>query len=234
MAGRAYSESFDQGPGGWIGWDGSGAARLEIDDGVAISRSPWWVDYNHAPPGGGYLHLLFCLHTHPQSTTRAELQKAGGVNRFVRGGFPTDFTRAKMTLRLRGEVEQRGAALALLVQARVGDFFINHVLMAQPFAVAPDWSEQTINLEPDPQQWKCMGSRHDRMDFYGWGEIADVLRDVNGDIILVFHLLDVVPSRPVDGDPHRLRADVDYQVDRSRLPQGSVMLDEVRIEFAGA
>ena len=105
--------------------------------------------------------------------------------------------------------------------------------MGQPFAITEDWSEQTITLDPDPEQWKCMGSRHDRTDFYGWGDISDVLRDLNDDIIFVLHPLDVVPAEPIDGDPHRLKAGEDYQVDRSRLPAGYVMLDEVRIEFPG-
>jgi hypothetical protein len=37
---------------------------------------------------------------------------------------------------------------------------------------------------------------------------------------------------PLDSDPHRLRPERDYPVWRSRLPEGYVYLDEVRIEFA--
>jgi hypothetical protein len=37
---------------------------------------------------------------------------------------------------------------------------------------------------------------------------------------------------PLHGDPHRLRPERDYPVWRSRLPEGYLMLDEVRIEFA--
>ncbi len=228
---RTYIENFDQGPGGWIGWDAEGAQALEIQNGIAVSRGPWWVDFNHAPPGGGYLHLLFCLHTHPRWNTPLLLEK-GGTNRFTAGGFPTDFTEARLTLRLRGEMEGRGAELVLLAQAQVGDIYLNHVLMGQPFVVKPEWSAQTIQLAPDPGQWKCLGSRHDRLETYGWGEIGPVLRDLNGDIILVLHPLEVVPQGPIDGDPHRLRAGKDYEVDYSRLPAGHVMMDEVRIEFS--
>jgi hypothetical protein len=35
---------------------------------------------------------------------------------------------------------------------------------------------------------------------------------------------------PIGGDPHRLRPEKDYPVWRSRLPEGYVILDEVRIE----
>jgi hypothetical protein len=198
---------------------------------VAVSRSPWWIDYNHAPPGGGYLHLLFCLYTTAGYANSYEA--IGGPNRFVQGGFPTGFTGARVTARLKGQLDARGAQLVLLAQSRVGSININHVLMGQPFAVTEDWTEQNITLDPDPEQWKCMGSRHDRTDFYGWGDIADVLRDLNDDIIFVLHPLDIVPAEPTDGNPHRLKAGEDYEVDRSRLPAGHVMLDEVRIEFPG-
>jgi len=57
------------------------------------------------------------------------------------------------------------------------------------------------------------------------------LRDVNCNIILILFPLDIVPAQPIDADPHFLRAGKDYPVDRSRLPEGYVMLDEVRIEF---
>ena len=39
------------------------------------------------------------------------------------------------------------------------------------------------------------------------------------------------PAEPVDGNPHLLKAGEDYKADLSRLPEGTVMLDEVRIEF---
>ena len=57
MTPRTYVTTFDDGPGGWVGRK----VALEVADGIAISRSPWWVDANHAPPGGGYLHLLYIL-----------------------------------------------------------------------------------------------------------------------------------------------------------------------------
>jgi hypothetical protein len=224
--GMTYVETFDDGAGGWTSWS-RGLTALETRPGSVVSRSPWWIDANHAPPGGGYLHLLFVLYTSEHRET-----PQSGVNRFVEDGFPTDFTNARMTLRLRGELETRGTKLVLLAQARVGDRALNHVLTAQPFEVTPDWTEQTITLVPDPDQWLCLGSRHDRMDTYGWGDIADVLRDLNADIILVLHPVDVAPAGPIDHDPHYLSAGKDYDADVSRLPSGYVEMDEVRIEFA--
>ena len=48
-----------------VGMAADGERALAICDGVAVSRSPWWVDYNHAPPGGGYFAkkgTFFLLH----------------------------------------------------------------------------------------------------------------------------------------------------------------------------
>ena len=151
MPGQTYIETFDDGPGGWLGWESIavGPKRLEIEDGAILSRSPWWIDYNHAPPGGGYLHLPFYLQTNSLYGDFRQDRELGGRNRFVEGGFPGDFTNAKMTLRLKGEMELRGDDLLLLVQAKVGDIHVNQVLTKQPFKVTSDWSEQTIILAPD-------------------------------------------------------------------------------------
>ena len=232
---RTYIETFENGPGGWmhcVGNGDDGVQRLQIEDGAAVSRSPWWIDYNHAPPGAGYLHLLFALHTQHGPNFPVHFEEVGGPNRFIEGGFSTNFTNAQVTLRLRGELEQRGSQVVFLAQAKVGNHTIGHLLVGQPFMVTPQWSEQTVTLTPEAQQWKCLGSRHDRNETYGWGEVGDVLRDLNVDILLVLHPLDVVPLPTLEGDMHRLKAGEEYSVDRSRLPQGYVMLDEVRIQFA--
>src|SRR6185369_9317586 len=102
----------------------------------------------------------------------------------------------------------------------------------QPMRVGPDWSEQTVVCEPDESQWTCLGSRHDRTDYYGRAPLPTVLADVNTNILLVLFPLDIAPMGPLDGDPHLLRPEKDYPVWRSRLPEGYVMLDEVRIAFA--
>ncbi len=228
-----YLETFADGPGGWLGWDATGPRRLEFVDGAAISSGPWWVDSNHAPPGGGYLHLLYCLHTHQSFYALRNFAELGGVNRFIEEGFQRDFTDARLTLRLKGEVEWQGSQLLLLAQARVGDICVNSVLEAQPLEVSSAWTEQTITLEADDDQWKCLGARHDVTDAYSWGNIGPVLKDLNCDIILILHPLDVVALEPLEGDLHQQRAEKEYEVDRSRLPSGRVLLDEVRIEFAG-
>ena len=227
-----YVETFDDGPGGWYGWisNATGPKPLEIRDGGAISRSPWWIDYNHAPPGAGYLHLLYMLNT--RGRPGEHQREVAGENRFSRGGYPTDFTDARITLRLRGEVEAKGARLLLLCQAVQGGLCSGWLLTGQPFRVTPDWSEQTVTAVPDPAQWTCLGARHDRTDFYGEIPLPVVLRDVNTDILRVLHPLDIAPMGPLAGNPHRLRPERDYPVWRSRLPEGYVWLDEVRIEFA--
>lgn len=237
MSPRRFRETFDDGPGGWIGWDGAvGPTAVEIRDGAAVSRSPWWVDFNHAPPGAGYLHILFALHLQHGPNFSKAILEAGGTNHYVQGGFPTNLTNARVTVRIRGELDAKGAQLVLLAQGNTSrdparPNWVNQVLVGQPLEVTRDWSEQSIQLVPDQAQWINLGTRHDRVGFYGAAPVADLLRDVNGDIIFVLFPLDIAPAHPIAGDPHRLRAGHDYPVDRNRLPTGFVMLDEVQIEF---
>jgi len=224
-----YIETFDDGPGGWMGWREKGLLQPEIRDGVFYSRSPWWVDYNHAPPGAGYLHLLACLHTHKNFVTEQSVTLVG-QNRFVAQGKSRNFTNARLTVRLRGEVELKGAKLVLLAQADVPGTRTNFVLTGQPLQITQEWSEQTITLTADANQWLCLGSRHDRTNTYGYGDIADVLRDLNVDIIFVLFPLNIVPVGEVE-HPHILRAGLDYEVDQRYLPSGVVMFDMVKIEY---
>ena len=232
LSSLTYRETFDEGAGGWIAWLGPNRpAPAVIEDGALVSRSPWGIDANHAPPGGGYLHLLFILHTASQDNPGDSYAPLLGGNRFIIGGYPRDFRNARLTLRLKGEVDLQGAELRLHCQSRVGEKAINFVMTSQSFAVTPEWSEQTITLAPDPAQWLCLGARHDLNDVYGWGGIESVLRDVNIDIILLLHPLHIVPLTPEPHGPHFRRAEVDYAVDRTYLPSGHIMLDEVRIGF---
>ena len=54
---RTYRETFDNGRSGWFGWidNARGPKPLERGESTVTSRNPWWIDYNHAPPGAGYL-----------------------------------------------------------------------------------------------------------------------------------------------------------------------------------
>lgn len=226
-----YVETFDNDSGGWFGWisNSQGPRALEIRDSCAISRSPWWIDYNHAPPGAGYMHLLYMLFT--AGSAGEHHREVAGPNRYVSGGFGTNFTDARITLRLKGELLARGARLQVLCQGVHNRICTGWLLTGQEFEVTSDWSEQTITCVPDEQQWTCIGSRHDRSDYYGRTPLPTVLGDANADILFVLSPLDVAPMGFIDGDPHTLRPERDYPVWRSRLPEGYVMLDEVRIEF---
>lgn len=223
-----YEETFDDGPGGWCGWRQHGEnAVLERADGILTSRSPWGVDSNHAPPGGGYLSLIAFLYTTSPGPAVA------GPNRFFAAGYSRDLTNARVTLRMRGNVRQRGAEVTILVQALAGSTLANFILTGRSFAVTPAWSDQTIVLAPDPGLWQCVGARHDLQGRYGYGDIVEALKDVNDDIIVVWYPLTIVPVEPTD-DVHRRRPVHDYAIDRRHLPDGEIQIDTIRIEYPRA
>lgn len=233
MTKRIYEETFDNGTNGWYSWisNSAGPKRLERKEGVVTSRSPWWIDYNHAPPGAGYLHMVFCLNsTGPVGEYHREV---AGPNKFIDEKFPIDFRGAKLTLKLKGELLERNAKLVLLAQGTKDGITSPWVLTSQPFSITPEWSEQTIDLVNDEAKWTSLGSRHDRTDMYGHVSLDTVLGKVTNNIMLVMFPLDVAPMGPINGDPHILRPDQDYPVWRHRLPEGYINLDTVRIEFAG-
>jgi len=229
-----YVETFDDGAGGWFAWrPGSHmpspleecAIPPDIRDGAFVSRSPWFVDSNHAPPGAGYLNLLAFL-----LTTAEDVPRHGRPNRFVEGSFSRDLRNARLTVRVRGEVEWRGAELLLLVQSRLQHTTANYVLTERPIQVAAEWQEQTLTLSTDPSQWTCLGARWDLQDYYGCGAINDVLADVNVDLIFVLFPVTVVPLEPRT-EPHRARPHLDYDIDWDALPSGRLVFDTVRIDY---
>jgi hypothetical protein len=217
-----YIETFDNGPGGWCGWRRqSENMLLPITDGVMAARGPWGVDAYHAP---NYLTLITYLHT------RAGLGlPIGRPNRFVDGGFSRDLTNATITARLRGQMHMRGAQLTILAQADVADTRANFILIGQHFDITDDWTEQSVTLVPDRNQWQCVGVRHD-IDHYGFGDIVEALTDVNVDLIFVLYPVTVVPLEPTD-DIHRLRPGSDYPIDERHLPHGEIQFDTIRIDY---
>jgi hypothetical protein len=153
--------------------------------------------------------------------------------RFIEEGYSHDLRNARLTARLRGEIDLKGAQMLLLVQAETRKTTANLVLSGQPFKVTKDWSEQTVTLVPDPKQWTCLGARHDAQADYGCDDVATVLQDVNVDLIFVLFPLKVVPALPevTGADIHRLRAVKDYPVLQDSLPKGVIMFDTIRIDY---
>lgn len=238
MASRTYIETFDKDAGGWIGWIGGGGGpkALELADSAVTTRSPWGIDINHAPPGAGYLHLLYVLLTGAaKDYPAARFDPLAGPNRFIAEDFPRDFTNARMTFRIRGDLRLAGSELALLIQSHepVPGVRSNHTLTGQPIKVTKDWSEQTITLAPDEKLWTPMGVRKQGADcdVYGNAPVAAALKKVNVDIILVLFPLEIVPVGPLKGGMHDLKAGKEYPVDTAKLPAGHVSIDEIRIDF---
>ncbi|MDQ6524493.1 hypothetical protein RB608_12820 [Nocardioides sp. LHD-245] len=221
----SYVEDFSSGVGGWGGWRRQGEhVPLAVEDGVLVIEGPWGVDAYHAPPGGGYLALLTYLHTDDRF-----VPDFARPNRFIEGRHSTDLRGARLSVRLRGHLRLRGAELVVLVQSEIDGVVANWVLVDQPIGVAADWAEQTVQLDPDPARWRCLGTRHDIAD-YGYAPIEDVLADVNLDLILVLYPLTVVPREPTD-DIHRLRPEIDYAIDEAHLPDGRVEISSIRIDY---
>ena len=157
-----YLETFDQHTGGWWGWGGNhlGLQPLVRENGVVTSRSPWWIDYNHAPPGAGYIHMLYSLNLRgPFSDHHKEI---AGPNPFAEQKYPLDFTHARVSVRVRGELELKGAQLVLLVQGRVGETVSGWLLTGQPIAVGPE-SPGLLRLSSAPDDpLECEREHHAR------------------------------------------------------------------------
>ncbi|MBM4070306.1 MAG: hypothetical protein FJ271_15325 [Planctomycetes bacterium] len=230
---NTYLETFDDGPGGWMRVvdNVQPVAALPVRGGVIWSYGPWWVDYNHAPPGAGYLQLLMCLPT--RGPFGEHYREMAGQNRFVAAGQPLDFTNARFTVRIKGELEPAGARPCLLVQGSVDGIVSGWVLTGQPIAVSQDFAEQTLHLVPDEKQWRCLGARHDRSDMYGVVPLDKILASVNVNIFLVMFPVTPRPMGTLAGDPHVLRAGKDYPIWPSSIAQGYVAVDTIRVEFAG-
>lgn len=206
------------------------AAALPVRGGAIESWGPWWVDYNHAPPGAGYLQLLMCLNT--KGPFGEHLKEVAGRNRFVEGKFPLDFTNATMTFRLKGELEPAGSKVCVLIQGAHEGLVAGWVLTGQPLQVEQEYAEQTVRLVSDESQWQCLGAREGREDMYGRWPLATVLKNLNVNIYLVLFPVMPRPMGPLPGDPHKLRAGRDYPIWPSSVGQGYVMVDTIRVEFA--
>lgn len=226
-----YRESFDEGPGGWWGWGGNevGLRALPHRDSYIETISPWWIDYNHAPPGAGYLHMLFCLTT--KGPLGEQMKEVAGPNHFLQGGFSRNLENAEVHIRMRGEMKMSGAQVVLLVQAQSDGLTAPWALTSQPISIEQDWREQSLVLRPDESAWTCLKGRHDRRDYYGYRPLADCLNDVNCNIMLILFPLNIVPLGDPGGDLHLLRPERDYPVWRSSLPEGRLQLDQFEIHY---
>ena len=205
-----FVEDFSESQAGFYGWRGNqeGAKKLEYlpheDGGAVLSRSPWWIDYNHAPndkgAGAGYLHMVYTFQLRGESMGESYAEYGGGpggnehTNAFVRDRYPTDWRDAKLTVRLRGEVQQtNGASLCLLIQSVVDGICSGYILASQPIPITAEYSETTITCFDDESKWTALGSRHDRTATYGVKPFQDVISDINTNILLIFFPLDVQP-----------------------------------------
>lgn len=230
--GTIYHETFDDGPGGWfrVVDNVQPAAALPVREGAIWSWGPWWVDYNHAPPGAGYLQLLMCLSTRgPFGEHQLEV---GGSNRFTGEKYPLDFREALLTVRLKGELEPPSSQVCLLVQGSHNGKVSGWVHSGRPLTVSCDFTEQSVMLTPDPQLWTCLGARSGREEMYGFVPLDTILGNVNVNLYLVVFPVHPRPLGPLAGDPHHLRAGRDYPLWPSSIAQGYIAVDTFRVEFS--
>ncbi|MBI1915372.1 MAG: hypothetical protein HYS12_11630 [Planctomycetes bacterium] len=231
MAFKRYVETFDDGPGGWVRVvdNVQPPAALPVREGALWSFGPWWVDYNHAPPGAGYLQLLMCLNT--KGPFGEYLREVGGDNRFVTGGFSRDLTDAVVSVRIKGELEAAGTRVCVLIQGALDGVVTGWIHSGQTIEVRTDYSDQSIRLCPDESQWTCLGARHDRQEYYGRTPLNRILADVNVNLYLILFPVTPRPMGTLAGDPHRLRPGKDYPVWPSSIAQGYVAVDTIQIAY---
>jgi hypothetical protein len=160
-------------------------------------------------------------------------REVAGPNRFANDKYPTDFTNAKIKVRIRGELEPAGANVCVLVQGMQDGICSGWVLHGQPIRVQPEYTETTVICKPDESQWTCLGSRHDRRETYGVKPLAKILANVDVNVYLVLFPVKPRPMGPIAGDPHILRAGRDYPIWPSSIAQGYVGVDRIEIEFRG-
>jgi hypothetical protein len=231
MSSEKYRETFDDGPGGWVRIvdNVQPPTALPVRDGAIWSYGPWWVDYNHAPPGAGYLQLLMCLHM--KSPFGEALKEAGGENRFVAGGYSRDLTNATVSVRVKGELEAAGTRICVLIQGSQDGKVTGWIHSGRTLNVSPEYTDQSICLSPDESQWTCLGARQGREDFYGRTPLNRVLSDVNVNFYLLLFPVMPKPMGLLHGDPHLLRAGKDYPVWPSSIAQGYVAVDQIEIAY---
>jgi hypothetical protein len=175
-----YGETFSEGPGGWhtyltdlhpdsippqafgcwLSWNARYAcmAQLFWNDDRAASRSPWWVDPNHAPPGAGYLQLVAFVY----------------LNGYF-GGLPDaalDLSATRLRARVRVDsLATNGGHLHFWFQA-VGPgpgTYVNYVLTRFPLEQAVAWGEWAIldiPLDPTSDAWTCLGAADEYAERY--------------------------------------------------------------------
>ena len=85
------------------------------------------------------------------------IREAAGENRFVKAGYPTDFTNARITLRLRGELEAAGTKFSVLIQGSMDGLVSGWVLTGQTFEVTTGVPQAMASRGGRPKPSYCEG-----------------------------------------------------------------------------
>ncbi|HEV8444783.1 MAG TPA: hypothetical protein VGQ27_14965 [Steroidobacteraceae bacterium] len=212
-----YRHDFADGSGGWrtvhtlvspdqlpvdssncfISWLGLYACTLDVpvEGGRSVLQSPWWLDPNHAKPGGyGHLNLLTWVYLNGMPGSSTE-------------GMPSiDLRDVTLRVSMRAQAfNPAGGRLVFWFQTKMPDGrFANFAYTSSPLdaVLPPDGSELSqfnIKLVADPAAWTCLGAAVDRSDFYGCMDVVNAMSAVKDDF--GFIIIPVSDSPDPAGQP---------------------------------
>lgn len=185
-----YSEDFSRGSRGWHYYAKSPFNNIlscihsvppdgcvipcRWENGFIESRSPWWIDYNHKPPGAGLLNVLFVIWLDSYY---------GGLRQ-----KSLDLRDARLHCRVMiAEANLKGNHVYFWFQTFNSEEnkYHNYVLTKRPLDVskaASSWRDVTIPINTDGADWTCLGSSQERSDKYACGSIEMDLQNVNANL----------------------------------------------------
>ena len=169
----------------WQSWQGKFACTsfVPIRDGEVILNSPWWLDNNHAPPGAGYLNLLFYNYI---DTIFSGNKKSLNLE---------DRT---LYLKLRSSnLDLKQSKIFFWFQTKaINGKYINFVYTKVPIHLDEKMKTLEIKFTSNASDWICLGSNERRKDTYDCIDLKDAISDVNIDFGLIIF--------PTSNDPSPL------------------------------
>jgi len=196
------------------------------------STGPWWVDGNHAPPGYGYLSLVFLCLLRPD-----KLQNMS---------FDPHLCYPNMReMNIRGKIrghsaDLKGADLLFWFQcySEKTEKNINYALIGKPLnekLLNGKINDFELNVDVEnTEDWVCLGSCAEKSHLYGELDLnnLDAAKPLNMGFILT--PMDVKPVWPDECDlssPMNLTTESLWPIDTHSLPTGTIAIYDLEIEY---